>query len=266
MRLSASLIKTYKQCRRLYKLKYIEELEPVKKASALQDGADYHSGVEQFYKEGGFETDMSNPKISAMVRAYIRYVAYEVPELRKVKYCEEWFNYTLTDEHYIVGRCDAIAEDGLVVEHKTTSGDIDENYLYSLQWDEQILTYMLANGINEMYYTVIKKPTIRQKQNESPEDFYLRCLEWYSVDTSKKIAVFKVIRNSKEIEEHEENLKVIAEEIDKCKHFYRNPCMCNLYGRRCEYSSICLDYNPELEYIEFTKKKRKAEAKQDDLF
>lgn len=267
MKLSSSLIKTYKRCRRLYELKYIEELYPVTKADALQDGTDYHSGIEKFYKEGIFEPDMENPKISAMVRAYIAYVGYAMPELKKVEYAEKWFNYKLTPKHSVVGICDAIASDGLPVEHKTTSGEINEDYVYNLNWDEQVPTYMLANNVTEMYYTVIRKPTIRQKQNETTEEYYERCFEWYTEDTERKIKVFKVTRSPQEIAEHRENLKILAREIDGCKHFYRNPCMCNLYGRRCEYASVCLNYNPELDYIEFEKKKRVTEeTKEDELF
>ena len=249
MKLSASLIKTYKRCRRLYELRYIEELVPVQKAQALQDGTDYHSGVEKFYKEGVFEPDMENPKISAMVTAYINNVVCSTYPLKEVKYCEEWFSHKLTPKHSIIGRCDAIALDGLPVEHKTTSGEINEDYVYNLNWDEQVLTYMLANNVNEMYYTVIRKPTIRQKQNESNEEFYQRCVDWYTEDTEHKIKVLKVTRSAQEILEHRQNLKIIAREIDSCKHFYRNPCMCNAYGRRCEYASVCLNYNPEIEYI-----------------
>ena len=264
MRLSSSLVKTYKRCRRLYELKYLEDLTPVQKAEDLQDGTDYHAGVERFYKEGCFFPDMTRPKISAMVRAYIDYVAMNMPELYTVKYSEKWFDYKLTPNHSVVGICDAIALDGLPVEHKTTSNEINEDYVYNLQWDEQILTYMLANGVNEMYYTVIRKPTIRQKQNETEEQFYERCLLWYAEDTERKIKVFKVTRSQQEVAVHRENLLILAEEIENCKHFYRNPCMCNLYGRRCEYASVCLDYNPELEYIEFEKKKKVTEEKQEN--
>jgi hypothetical protein len=250
----------------MYELRYIEELYPVQKASTLQDGSDYHSGIERYYREGDFETDMSNPKISAMVRAYINYVAENFPMLKEVKYCEEWFDHKLTQKHSIIGRCDAVALDGLPVEHKTTSAEINEDYEYALQWDEQVLTYMLAKGVTEMYYTVIRKPTIRQKQNETEEEFYERCFAWYAEDTERKIKVLKVTRSPQEIAEHRESLKVIAKEIEGCKHFYRNPCMCNAYGRRCEYESVCLNYNPELEYIEFEKKKRVTEENENELF
>ena len=76
MKLSASLVKTYKMCRRKYELKYLEELEPVGKSQALQDGSDYHETLEKFYKGesgvGYFEG--CNPKVEAMAMAYTMYI------------------------------------------------------------------------------------------------------------------------------------------------------------------------------------------------
>ena len=267
MKLSSSLIKTYKTCRRKYELRYVEELEPIAKSQALTDGSNYHECIEKFYKTGEILCDMEQPKISAMVYAYVEYIAKRNTELETVEYSEKWFEYKLTKNHSIVGRNDAITKSGVPVEHKTTSNDIDDEYVYTLQWDEQILTYMLANGINEMFYTVIKKPTIRQKQNETNEEFYERCKAWYSEDTEKKVSVIKVTRNIEEIKEHRKNLVVMANEIEKCKHFYRNPTACNCYNRRCEYASICLNYNPQLQYVEFEKKKRYLdEVNENELF
>lgn len=260
MKLSASLIKTYKMCRRKYELRYIEELEPIDKAQALQDGTDYHAMIEAFYQgEGIGYTGEGNPKVCAMAMAYVEYLWQKHKELKEVEYAEKWFEYPLTKKHSIVGRNDAITKDGIPVEHKTVSCDIDDEYIYTLQWDEQILTYMLANSINEMYYTVIRKPTIRQKQGETDQEFFNRCADWYKEDTDKKVKLIKVTRSFAEIEEHRKNLIVIAEEIERCKHFYRNPNACNCYNRRCEYSQICLDYTPELQCVNFEKKKRYSE-------
>lgn len=269
MKLSASLIKTYKMCRRKYELKYLEELEPVAKSQALQDGSDYHETIEKFYKGesgvGYFEG--CNPKVEAMAMAYTIYIYGKHEELQGVEYAEKWFEYPLTKKHSIVGRNDAVTDLGIPVEHKTTSMDIDDEYIYDLQWDEQILTYMLANSINEMYYTVVKKPTIRQKQGETDIEFYERCVDWYATDTDKKVRVIKVTRSFTELEEHRKNLIVMANEIEDCKHFYRNPSACTCYNRRCEYSQICLNYNPQLEYVEFEKKKRHADSvEEENLF
>ena len=269
MKLSASKIKCYKSCKRAYFFKYIEELVPVQDAEPLVAGKTYHSMIENLYKTGGVEVDVeNNPKISAMAKAYEKYI---YPKFSVVE-TEKEFEFNFSEDISLVGRFDGIAEDGCVVEHKTTSQDIDEEYIYNLQWDEQILTYMLASGKNEIYYTVCKKPTIRQKQNETAEEYYERCYAWYAEDTDKKIRVIKVTRNEKEVQEHKTMLEYIADQMiaselvvyqkeqgsvyNTKNIFYRNCSNCTAYGRKCEYASICLDYDPKLEYVEFEKKRK----------
>lgn len=264
MKISASKVKCYKACKRAYYFRYVEELVPVETAQPLVDGSNYHSMLEQLYKEGWYQADVeNNPKIAAMAAAYEKYI---YPQF-KVQAAEETFEYKLSDNVELVGRFDGIAEDGLIVEHKTTSADVDDEYIYNLQWDEQILTYMLVSGKNEMYYTVCKKPTIRQKQSETAEEYYDRCCAWYAEDTDKKIRVIKVTRNEKEVQEHYAALCYIAncmkeDETSKGSSrtvFYRNCSNCTAYGRKCEYASICLDYDPKLEYVEFKKKEKEYE-------
>lgn len=255
MNISSSKVKVYKACKRLYFFKYVENLEYIQTIQTLEDGKTYHSKIEQLYNEGNFDIDEENPKISAMACAYQKYI---YPQF-KVSRAEEWFEMKLTPTHTLVGRFDGIAEDGFVVEHKTTSADVDDEYIYNLQWDEQVLNYMLASGKNKIYYTVCKKPTIRQKQNENAEEFLNRCIAWYDEDTDKKIRVISVERSEKEIAEQKEALKAIARDIVTTEKkgeraFYRNQSHCTCYGRRCEFASICLDYDPKLEYVEFKKK------------
>ena len=259
MKLSASKIKCYKSCKRAYFFKYIEELVPIQDAEPLVAGKTYHSMIENLDKTGGVEVDVeNNPKISAMAKAYEKYI---YPKFSVVE-TEKEFEFNFSEDISLVGRFDGVAEDGLIVEHKTTSADVDDEYVYNLQWDEQILTYMLVSGRNEMYYTVCKKPTIRQKQNETAEEYYERCCAWYAEDTDKKIRVIKVTRNEKEVNTYKTALKYIAKDMQKDEKykkpkeytFYRNCSNCTAYGRKCEYASICLDYDPKLEYVEFKKK------------
>ena len=75
-------------------------------------------------------------------------------------------------------------------------------------------------------------------------------------DTDSKIRLFDVERTDEEVEAFRkelEEIKDIISEAEVNKRFYRNTCHCNAWGRRCEYSSICLNYDPSQSYIEFTK-------------
>lgn len=247
MRISVSQLKAYKACRRLYELSYIEKLKYNKPIAALETGSNYHSKVESINNCGDFERTLD--VTDAMAVAYKKHI---FPFLKVVK-AEEWFEREF-GKHILIGRFDGIAEDGSLVEHKTTSGDVGEEYLYNLQWDDQTLFYMLSKGVNALYHTVIKKPTIRQKQGESIEEFIKRCEQWYDVDTSRKIGLFKIVRSNEEIVRYAEQLKLLLDEIENTTIYFKNPCHCQSWGRRCEYSQICLNYNPNEDYIDFTKK------------
>lgn len=248
--LSISQIKLFKACRRAYELKYIEGLEPVEKASALQTGIGYHEKLEQLYRDGDFDaSDFS--KESAMATAYKKYI---YPEF-KVRAVEEWCEYK-DGGIPLIGRVDGMTEDGDLVEHKTTSLEPIE-YEYNLQWDEQLMAYMLMTGAQKVWYTVCRKPTIRQKKNESEQEFFERMVAWYDEDTDSKIKLIQVGRTDEEIEAFKKSFENIRDDISlagRYGDFYRNTCHCNAWGRRCEYSSICLHYDPNQEYVEFTRK------------
>lgn len=247
--LSISRIKLFKACRRAYELRYVEGLVPVQTTESLQTGIGYHEKLEQLYRNGCFdETDWSRE--SAMAMAYKTYI---YPKF-KMKVAEEWVNWT-DGGVPLIGRVDGIAEDGRLVEHKTTSIDPLE-YEYNLQWDEQILAYMLMSGAREMYYTICRKPTIRQKKDETSEEFFHRMVEWYDTETESKIKLVLVSRTDEEVENFSKEYKDIRDDISlarRYKDFYRNTCHCNAWGRRCEYSSVCLHYDPEQTYVEFRK-------------
>lgn len=246
---SISRVKLFKGCRRAYELKYVHGLIPVETAESLQTGISYHEKLEQLYKDGYFEvTDYS--KESAMAMAYKTYI---YPKFA-VKSAEDWFRYQLPNGDILVGRTDGITPDGQLVEHKTCSGEIGEDYEFDLQWDEQIPAYMLATGARQMWYTVCRKPTIRQKKDESDEEFFKRMVEWYDTDTTKKIRLLRVERTDAEINAFSLDLRKMIYEINHCENFYRNCYHCTKWGRRCEYSGVCLDYDPNQEYVGYTKK------------
>lgn len=257
MKVSISRIKLFKACRRAFELKYIECLEPETVSDALQTGLSYHSKLEELYTNGSFDAS-DNSRESAMALAYQKYI---YPHF-KVKSVEDWFEYEINVERdVLVGRTDGITEDGELVEHKTTGAVSLEEYEYGLQWDEQILAYMLATGTRKVWYTVCRKPTIRQKKGETEEEFFARMVAWYDEDTESKIRLIELTRTDEEVEAFRKSLQVIVNDIWFAKNmgeklFYRNTLHCNCWGRRCEYSPVCLHYDPETEYVGFKKVER----------
>lgn len=250
MRLSVSKAKLFKACRRKYELRYVYGMKPQTDAASLETGKSYHQKLEELYKTGDIDvSDFS--KESAMAMAYKKYI-YPCFAVHK---SEVWMSKNMDDENVFVGIADGIADDGRLVEHKTTSSDISEGgeYEYNLQWDEQTLAYAMLTGENEFYYTVCKKPTIRKKKDESEQEFFLRMCEWYDTDTENKIRYFLVKRTNKEVEEFKESLSKLFKEINTCDNYYKNTQHCNCWGRRCEYSQICLNYDPNQTYVGFEK-------------
>ena len=258
MRVSISSLKAFKACPRMYWLKYHEGLEPVKqKSDALITGSNYHSLLETLYHDGSLiDVEEDNSKELAMACAYWKYI---YPNF-KVRSVEDWFEYSVTRTIKLVGRTDGIAEDGSLVEHKTVSGDIGEEYLYNLQWDEQILAYMLAKNTRKIYYTVIQKPTIKQKKTESDEEFFRRMIDWYDEETERKIRVFEITRTDEEVERFRKELLATCMEARRMERreerCYKNTAHCFKWGRQCDYAPVCLNYDPNLEYVQFVRKER----------
>lgn len=257
MRASISQIKQFKACRRAWELNYKEGLVPVEVSEALEIGKRYHKYLEEVGNGADLWVEYSGTftKEYAMARAYERYiwpkfhvVAAEMEIEKKI------------GEHILHGFVDGLTDDGYIVEHKTTSRDISEGgeYEYNLLWDEQVLAYMSLTGLRKVYYTVCKKPTIRIKKDESDEAFFYRMLDWYDEDTEHKIRVFTVERTDAEVKQFERDFECICAEMQACMdgngNIYRNNCHCSAYGRRCEYATICLHYDPALDYVAFTKK------------
>lgn len=258
MKSSISRMKLFKACRRAYFFKYIEDLEPAQQPEAFKVGKGYHELLEELYENNGkFVTPNDFSKERAMAVAYKKYI---YPQF-KVSAVEEWKEKPV-GEHILFGRVDGMSEDGCLVEHKTTSAtDIVNAYEYDLLWDEQILSYMYLTGTRKVYYTVCKKPTIRQRKDEDEEGFYNRMIDWYDEDTETKIRVMEIHRTDEEVQRFARNFSAVCDcmenaEIGK-EPLYINTQHCNCWGRRCEYSSICLNYDPDQEYIEFVKGGRK---------
>lgn len=251
--LSVSKLKLFKACRRAYQLKYVEGLVPVTEADALKTGRKYHEMLEKIYRgEDPWDAGRDHSREAAMSMAYVKYVMPHIPELAAA---EEWKESEFWLDITLVGRVDGITPDGHIVEHKTTSLTPGE-YFYNLQMDEQSLMYMYLTGARTAYFTVCRKPTIRQKKGESEEEFFHRMVEWYDEDTAQKINSFLISRTDNEINEYIEECFSLAREMKSSECvFYRNTCHCRAWGRECEYAPVCKHYDPNQQYIGFEKRK-----------
>jgi hypothetical protein len=247
---SHSQIRTYKTCLKKYEFAYIHRLVPIEDAEALKTGTSYHAKIASLLKNGTF--DPTGEKTDAMASAFKKYILPQLPEVSEVE------SKTLgkVGRMPFIAYLDALGSDNIPIEHKTTSSDIDDEYKNNLMWDDQVTIYCILKGIRKVRYTAIKKPTIRQKQNENEMDFAVRCAEWYDEDTEHKIGTFLVTRTQAEIDDKVKEIEQVCREIETRTVYYRNPYACSGFVQ-CPYRSICLDYQPGIELINFTTKKRR---------
>lgn len=262
MRFSNSKIQCYKTCRKMYERKYIDGMKWTGTTEALEQGKSYHEAVGKVLTSEIVPIDCT-PKTRAMARAFMFYIAPRIPE--RVVELEKPFEYVTDGGHSIIGCYDGITESGAVIEHKTTSADVNGDYRLALENNEQTLTYMLASGKHYIYYTIIKKPTIRQKANETDEQFEERCFEWYSEQTDSKISFLKIQKTPEELKEFAKLQSDTVNEIANCNLFYKNPNSCNRFNRMCEYFPICDKCDKNEEYENFQHVEHKKEVNIDDL-
>lgn len=251
MRISISKIRMFKSCRRAYELHYVEGLTPIDESSALRTGRSFHEKVERFNTTGELDTDDLS-KESAMLMAYVKYVAPMFTVINP----EEWASADLKGGHTLVGRVDGIAEDGCLVEYKTTSSTNLDEYEYSLAWDEQIPAYMFLTGKRKVHYVICRKPNIRQKKDESDEEFFERMCNWFDEDHENKIKVLDITLTDEDVMEFERNLYMMLRQMCEAEcvgAFYRNEGNCFRWGRMCEYAPVCLNYDPNEVYVGFEK-------------
>lgn len=251
--LTASMIRAYKACPRLYELQYIENLKPETAPEALTIGSNYHQCLEHLLKGEEFHGEgIAAP----MARAFAKFIPYKDWNIVEV---EKEFEYNASRFFKIRGKVDGLCADGSVVEHKTTRNALDDKYLDRLALDDQVTLYLASQSViqnrivNRVHYTAVQKPTIRQKQNETLEEYMKRVEDWYD---ETKVKSFTVVRSPQELGKACDELEYLAKEIRNRKVWYRNPSHCSIVD--CAYRSICLDYDPEC-VVGFVKKSRTNE-------
>ena len=238
--LTASMIRAYKACPRLYELQYIHMLRPEVKSEALETGSSYHAYVADILNG---KTPEYSGIAGIMASAFSRFMPFQD---WGISVTEQEFNVKLSPYFLLRGKLDAVCNDGCIVEHKTTRNPLDDFYLERLALDDQVSVYLAAQTLttgklcNRVHYTAVQKPTIRQKQNESEAQFLARVADWYTPD---KVKSFTVVRTASQIEETIDELKILAKEIRNRKLWFRNPSNCSIVD--CAYRSICLDCDPE---------------------
>jgi len=213
-RLTATSLGSMRRCPRLYFYRYELGLSRIRQAAPLRFGAAFHYGLE-LYNDGlsgdmavqsataDYETcpDWADPTAWEVEWQTLRQLLaghfwrYENDDLEHVT-VEQSFEIPLINPatgaasrtFRLAGKMDGIVRlpDGrlAVLEYKTAGEDIspDSEYWLRLRCDGQISMYVLAaralgHDVATILYDVTRKPTIRLRKNETPEQYGERLLE-----------------------------------------------------------------------------------------
>lgn len=190
--LTQSSVSVLQDCKRKYKLRYIDNLETVTKPTYLAIGTAFHRAVEVFRKGGSLDdmkraalapyVDLSHDDLvtlHAMVMAYHRKYGHE-PEYHEVE--KEWrLDY---GSYALAGVVDALkvssSGDSYWIYETKTCSRIDGSYIESLWSKLQTILYQAAleqqgyNIIAVMYDIVQKPPTKRHLATPADKRKYVK--------------------------------------------------------------------------------------------
>lgn len=275
--LSASRMTAFLACPRKHYYQYELGLEREESAPALRFGSAFHKALEarangaeviDAYEAAKSGVQLGEPidlaKLYGLLAGYYNLYGRADGARETIAKMHPECQWTLeiphsrTFEH--VGIIDGLAvlKDGrtAIVEHKTTGEDISPtaDYWTRLQFNGQLFLYVLAaraNGwdVDTVIYDVIRKPAIRQKANETAEQYGDRLAADAEARPEFYYARREVAVLDSAIAEFEIQRDVICKMLLHCKAASRKAALpeqgwarnCNgLTCRNCDYAGICM--------------------------
>lgn len=271
--LTNSALTTFKTCPKKYEFQYVQGYAPVKDSNALNFGKIIHAALEKLVitksieagekvietETSGNEDTFLEPKLLALFQGYARQYSEEKFE---VVAAEEQFQFKIKSETTGLPRLDCEMKGVkdrvlknpqgklILLETKTTSEEIQDptaEYWKRLSMDSQISTYFLsakANGITFEYciYDVIRKPTIRPKKNETPQEFYERLSDDILANPGFYFARREIPRIEADLIATLNDINLIADAIiyytERAK-FPRHTNACKSVYGTCPFFKVC---------------------------
>ena len=192
--LTASRLRTFRECSRLHRYRYTYGLRPRVESDALRFGSLMHLGLAAFWTGGdmfsamaGEADDFERAKAEELMLGYAT-VYTDVRDEYEVLAVEQAFEMPLLNPetmaasrtYRVGGKVDGVLKHiatgrTSVMEHKTTSSDLtDADYWAKLDMDQQVSIYVmgaesLGYAVDDTLYDVIKKPGIRPLKATPPE-------------------------------------------------------------------------------------------------
>lgn len=276
--LTSTRLSTLRRCPRQHYYRYELGLSRIRSADALRLGAAFHKGLELHNK--GLDAELAIAQATAgydrvpdwaepldwlveceTLRALLagHFWRYSSDDLKIVE-AEKVFEMPLVNPETgarsrtftVSGKIDGIVQlaDGrlAILEYKTAGEDIgsDSDYWLRLRCDPQISMYVLAaramgHGINTVLYCVTRKPTIRPRKGESPQEYGLRLIGDIHERPDYYFQRREVPRLEDDLAEFQLELWQQAQQLlESRRHgrWFRNVGRMTCSG--CEFANICL--------------------------
>lgn len=282
--LTNSAIGQFKNCRRAFYYRRVKELALRYESISRGVGSAVHKGLETGSVEEAlhlfddtFPSDQEEANRLEVNRAIVQAMLEGYFDLYGAGwdgdfYPEKQFELPIINpdtgatsrSFRLAGKVDGLLhKDGRwwLVEYKT-AGMVDKNYIDHLMLDQQLTTYIYGlqrqEGvkISGIIYRMLRKPSIRQRKNETVGQFTDRLSQDYKDRPEFYFYEEQLYRTQEDLDEFERELWSITQDLLKCRReglWYRNTSRCRDWGS-CDYLPLC-SYQPDAADLFVTKEK-----------
>jgi len=270
--LSATRMNTLLACPRRHYWRFEVGLQIDRDSDALRFGSAWHKCMEARATGATIEVafqaaifgkiELDELQVATLSGMLAGYYARYASDIVKEVHPEVEFRLPLVGSRTFdaAGKFDSLGvlHDGrlVLIEHKTCGTDIapDSDYWLRLRGNIQIMQYVLAAralgwNIETVLYDVARKPMIRQKQGETPDQFGNRLMEDTQARPEFYFARREVPVLDDDLREFEVQRLVVARQILCCRGEARNATkpehgwprnVGEMTCKYCDYAGFCL--------------------------
>lgn len=250
MKLTASAIRTYLDCPRKFEWSYVHQIRPAKQADALRFGSLYHGVLERL--DIGIDwNNISRWVVNAAATEVEAHQVLRLASAHATRWKDDGYEVLETEGVWsasIGGVACAGKRDRIVrlpdrrralQEYKTSSEDVSPGGLYHrrLRMDIQVGLYRLSSDVDTVIYDITRKPTIRQKQTETADEYGERLSADIASRPEYYFARYEVPRTEHDDLAVIEDVRAVDRMIS-LNVYPRNTASCTRFGQ-CPYFAAC---------------------------
>jgi len=260
---SVSSLKTFARCPREFHYRYDLGLESLEKGLDLEFGLFTHFYLQTRFAGFDFKDSIGAAQVNTPLSDYwlaiAKVVLEEYENLQDIgahyqpEVVEGSFELTIGKYRY-KGTIDLLANRGgeyVLVDHKTTKSKDLSAFMDYRTFDPQLQLYAYAcehffkKPVRKMYYNVIRRPLLKQKNIEHFPQFLERIRD--NIQSGGYFAEIPVETNDLLQYQAICDLNEYADMIEM-GHRPRNAASCRSFGRACDFVPVCSGEveNPEL--------------------